>query len=118
MSILEDKGEFVNSRNLLFFALVLSVVHVGAREAVAQGVAESTPHEAAVVATEATIETRGMTFQFAKLMQKDRLPLRLALRPMPSRRFDFPTSSQSSPTRTWIKRHPILFGTFVGFGSA
>jgi len=24
---------------------------------------------------------------------------------------------QSSPKRNWIKRHPVLFGTLVGFGS-
>jgi hypothetical protein len=98
MSNLEDKGDFVNSRNLLFLALVFGVVHVCAREVVAQGVAESTPHETAVVAGEGTIQTTGMTFQFVKLVHKYRSPLRLALSPMPSRRFDFPTSSQSSPT--------------------
>jgi hypothetical protein len=112
----------VNSRNLLFLALVFAVAHFCARGEIAQVAPEEyAPQESsAVAAAEATKENAVKIFRFVELVQKARSPVWLddtALNPIPSRRFDFPTSPQGSPKRNWITRHPILFGTLLGFGS-
>jgi hypothetical protein len=115
------KEIFVNSRNLILLALVSGVVHFCARGAIAQVVAESAPQEtSAAVIAEATVEKRVKTLGFDELLQRNKSPLRLdttALNRMPSRRLDLPTSPQGSAKGNWVKRHPILFGTLVGFGS-
>jgi hypothetical protein len=112
----------MNSRHFLLTLLVFSGLHSLAVGAIRQGSTEVVTHEGtAGTAPLSEIQKTTTMFRFIQSLQENRSVLPLEARaqsdweshPVPSL---FPALPQSSQ-RSWIKRHPVLFGTLVGFGS-
>ena len=93
-----------------------------AARAVAQVTTETATREGTAAVTPGTVmpKTRDVGRPIDSLREnRSVLPLRDSFDFNPQRPV-FPVLMavpQSSPKRNWIKRHPVLFGTLVGFGS-